>query len=160
MNIKKILSIVLLILWMFTIFSFSNQQGTGSSSLSKNVASFIIDIFDIKNELSQQEKENVIEKIEPIIRKLAHYAIYIIGGMLIINCAYVYGICNKNAVIYSAIFGIVYAAIDEMHQLFVNGRSGKIQDVIIDSIGILTGITVYIFFRKVVNWAKTLKGGE
>lgn len=160
MNIRKVLSTILVILWMFTIFYFSHQQGTGSSGMSKKVSNIIINIFDINNEMTQEEKEVAVEKIEPVIRKLAHYAIYIVGGILIINCAHAYGVHSKNAIIYSAIFGVAYAVSDEVHQLFINGRSGRIEDVIIDSIGIFTGITVYLFMKQVVDWAKAIKGGE
>lgn len=160
MNIRKVLSTILVILWMLTIFYFSHQQGTGSSGMSKKVSNIIINIYDINDEMTQEEKETEVEKIEPVIRKLAHYAIYIVGGILIINYACVYGVNNKKAIVYTAIFGMIYAASDEIHQLFVNGRSGRIEDVIIDSIGIFTGITVYLFMKQVVDWAKALKGGE
>lgn len=159
MKIKKIISVILLILWIYMVFNFSNQKGSGSSNLSKKVSGTIIDILDINNKISQEEKEEKIKTIEPVIRKLAHYAIYILGGILIINCMHVYEIYNKKEIIYSAIIGIVYAISDEIHQLFINGRSGKIEDVIIDTIGILTGITIYLLIRQLINWAKTLKGG-
>ena len=37
-----------------------------------------------------------------------------------------------------------FAALDEFHQLFVEGRAGSLKDVLIDSCGSLTGI---IFVR-------------
>ena len=65
--------------------------------------------------------------------------------------------------LYSACIGIIYAITDEIHQLFIVGRSGSIIDVLIDSIGIFTGISIFLFINKIViyirNWAK-LKGGE
>ena len=39
-----------------------------------------------------------------------------------------------------------YAALDEIHQLFVPNRSGQVRDVLIDSVGILIGI---ILFRTI-----------
>ena len=45
---------------------------------------------------------------------------------------------------------VFYAAIDEIHQLFVPDRAGRVVDVFIDSIGILIGIAI---FRKIYGAA-------
>ena len=36
----------------------------------------------------------------------------------------------------------VYAATDELHQMFVQGRSCEVRDILIDSLGALTGILI------------------
>lgn len=151
MNIKKIISTILVILWMLIVFYFSHQQGTGSSSTSKKVSTIIVNIFDIKHEMQTEQKNELIEKIEPYIRKLAHFTIYAVGGILIINCMYVYGEKYKKTVLSASGIGIFYAITDEIHQLFVNGRSGKVTDVIIDSIGIFTGIVAYLIILKIIK---------
>ena len=151
MNIKKIMSTILVIIWMFTIFYFSHQQGTGSSSTSKKVSMTIVNIFDIKNEMQDEEKQEIVEKIEPVIRKLAHFGLYMIGGILLINCTYTYKTNIKTASINASIIGVLYSASDEIHQLFVNGRSGKIIDVIIDSLGIFTGIVFYLIIITIIK---------
>lgn len=161
-KLKKILSLVLLITWMITIFVFSHQQGTGSSKTSEKVSEIIINLFDTKKQLSNEEKNELMEIINPIIRKIAHYTIYTLGGILLINCMHMFLLENKKAIIYSAIIGILYAITDEVHQLFVIGRSGRAADVLIDSIGILTGICIFLFINKIAkyikNWAKLKRG--
>ena len=67
MNIRKVLSTVLVIIWMLTIFYFSHQQGTGSSSTSKKVTEAIVNILDIKKEMTEENKEEIVKIIEPII---------------------------------------------------------------------------------------------
>lgn len=163
MNIRKVLSIVLVIIWMLTMFYFSHQQGTGSSSTSKDVSMVIVNILDIKNEMTEEQKEEKVETIEPIIRKLAHYTLYMLGGILIINSVNTYIKEDVKIVIYSAFIGVIYATSDELHQLFVNGRSGKIIDVVIDSIGIFTGIAMFLVVKKILEVIvdrKKIKGGE
>ena len=44
--------------------------------------------------------------------------------------------------------GILYAASDEFHQLFVPGRSGQITDVLIDSGGLLAGILLVVLIKS------------
>lgn len=151
MKIKKTICIMLVIIWMSTMFLFSNQQGTGSSSTSKKVSQIIVNIIDINKQYSDTEKEEIIEVIEPIIRKLAHYTFYAIGGILIANCVYQFCSEEKCVIVVSAIIGIVYATSDEIHQLMIPGRSGSIKDVIIDSIGILTGIAFLLLVREIVK---------
>lgn len=151
MKVKKAICIMLVIIWMSAMFWFSNQQGTGSSSTSKKVSEIIVNIIDIKKQYSDAEKEEIIKVIEPVIRKLAHYMLYAIGGIFITNS--VYQFCNKErrVIVISAIIGIVYAASDEIHQLMVPGRSGNIKDVTIDSIGILTGIALFLLAKEIIK---------
>lgn len=162
MDFKKIMSIILLIAWMTIVFGFSNQQGKDSGNTSKIVATRIIEIIDIQNSLSHEDKEIMVQKIEPVIRKVAHYSIYTLGGILIINCIYTFISTEKRAIVYSAIIGVIYAVSDEIHQLFIANRSGKIADVVIDSLGILTGIAIYLLIKKISELLikKTNKGGE
>lgn len=132
-------------------FGFQNQQGTGSSSTSKKVSEIIVNMIDIKQQYSDAKKEEIIKAVEPVIRKLAHYTFYAIGGILIINC--VYQFCNKEKylILISTIVGITYATSDEIHQLMVPGRSGNIKDVMIDSIGILTGIALFLLIKEITR---------
>ncbi|MCI8352327.1 MAG: VanZ family protein [Clostridia bacterium] len=163
MNIRKVLSTVLVIIWMLTIFYFSHQQGTGSSSTSKKVTEAIVNILDIKKEMTEENKEEIVKIIEPIIRKLAHYTLYMLGGILIINAINAYIKEDIKIIICSSLIGVIYAVSDELHQLFVNGRSGKIIDVVIDSIGIFTGIAMYLVVKKIIEAIvdrKKIKGGE
>ena len=54
-------------------------------------------------------------------------------------------------ILYSIIFGGSYAITDEIHQIWVPGRSGNIFDVGIDTLGVVTGVLIYITFRKILK---------
>ena len=160
-KLKKILSLVLLITWMITIFVFSHQQGTGSSKTSEKVSEFIVNVCDIREQLSNEEKNELIEIINPVIRKVAHLTIYTIGGFLIINLIHIQK--DRKEIFYSGIVGVLYAITDEIHQLFIEGRSGRIEDIIIDSIGIFLGIYIFLFIKEIVRRNKEIvknKKGE
>lgn len=163
MNIKRILSVICVLLWMSIIFSFSNQQGESSGSISKKVSEVIVNIIDIQNKYTDIEKEALIKQIEPLIRKLAHYTFYTVGGILIANC--VYQFCKKENILIgtSTAIGVVYAISDELHQLMIAGRNGNIKDVLIDSLGIVTGIMFFLLvmgmYQKILVERK-IKGGE
>lgn len=51
---------------------------------------------------------------------------------------------KKQKILYSLLFGILYASTDELHQYFVPGRSARLFDVGIDTLGVFTGIIIYL----------------
>ena len=142
----KIIKIILIIAWMGVVFGFSNQGGTKSSNTSRKVTVAVVQAISDK---TIEENESVIEKAEKVVRKLAHYTIYTVGGFLIMNYAYTTNLKSKEKVLYSIAFGAGYAVTDELHQFFMPGRSARAFDVGIDTLGICTGIAVYIMVMKI-----------
>ena len=146
----KILKIILIVAWMLIVFSFSNQGGTKSSNTSRKVTVTVVQIISDK---PIEENEQLIEKVDKVIRKLAHYTIYTIGGFLIMNYAYTTDRSKKEKILYSMAFGAGYAVTDELHQFFVAGRSARIFDIGIDTLGVATGILIYLIIRKIIDIA-------
>lgn len=158
LQIKNI-KIILILIWMIIVFLFSNQQGTDSGNISKTVTIVIQKIFMGNN---IDESVYKFDFFETIIRKLAHFSIYTIGGFLLMN--YFYDIQNenkkiylKNKIFYSIFFGALYAVTDELHQFFVPGRSARIFDVGIDTFGVITGVLIYLVIIKLINFIKKRK---
>lgn len=73
------------------------------------------------------------------------------GGVLVITLFKTYQFSDIKRVIFSLLIGLEYAIIDEIHQLFIDGRSGQVSDVIIDEIGFAIGI---IFVLIIINLFK------
>lgn len=137
----KTLNILLLVLWMLIIFTFSNANSTKSTNTSDKVIDIGINIVDsIRNEKTEN-KELLIEKLTFTVRKIAHFLEYLILGILMYRVVSDY--TNKNVLILSILLCILYATTDEIHQIFINGRDGNIKDVLVDSIGIIIGCLIY-----------------
>lgn len=151
--IKKI-NLILIIIWMITVFSFSNQASTQSSGLSGKLTTKIVNILHITEGCTEEDEKIVISNIEYLIRKMAHYSIYALGGFLIYLEMALYKISFKSKVLFTQLLGSIYAVTDEIHQFFVPGRSARIKDVIIDSCGVFTGIIlaiiVFIIIEKII----------
>lgn len=139
---QKIILIILLIIWMITVFCFSNQQGETSGSTSGKVIKAILKIF------TKDVSEEKIQKLQLPIRKLAHFTIFAIGGVLAIMLLNQYNIPLIQKIIYSQLIITIYAATDEFHQRFIPGRTASIWDVLIDSAGALTAILIISLFIK------------
>jgi VanZ family protein len=58
------------------------------------------------------------------------------------------GIGLKRAALYACFAALVYAISDEIHQLYVPTRSGQVQDVLIDSIGIFSVYWLISLYEK------------
>lgn len=149
---KKIISFIVLILWMIVIFSFSSADANKSTGTSDKVITTMIEIKDkiTNNETPNNEKEIIVKNSSFYIRKIAHITEYLILGFLMFNLLKQYSVTN----IYYAIgLSILYSCTDEFHQLFINGRSGSIRDILIDSIGILIGTYLYklLFIKNKEN---------
>ena len=71
-----------------------------------------------------------------VLRKIAHACEYaVLGALLAARAA-------RRSFRPSAL-GVAYAASDELHQHFVEGRVGAPLDVLIDSVGVAVGILVW-----------------
>ena len=153
-EVLKVINIILVLIWMITVFGFSNQNGTQSTNTSQTVTKVVV-----KPILTEDEKKNktIIKDTEKVIRKLAHYTIYTIGGALILNYAYSTKSSKKKQIIYSVLFGFMYAITDELHQYFISERSARIFDVCIDTLGVITGILIYSVIREHIQTLKKHK---
>ena len=65
------------------------------------------------------------------------------------NYAYATDRKPKEKIIYSILLGAGYAVTDELHQFFVAGRSARIFDVGIDTLGVITGVLIFLVLLKI-----------
>lgn len=143
---KRILFALLVIVWMVTIFCFSNENGETSQGTSDIITNAIINI----NEGLEKNREI----ISFCVRKLAHFSIYFVGGILLFEFYNTFEVADKRVFGMSALTGISYACFDEFHQLFISGRSGQFRDVCIDSTGIIVALIIMIV---IANKCKKIK---
>lgn len=143
-ELLKIISVILVLFWMSTVFYFSSQVADDSSGTSSSVIEFILNLNPNNAKLPIEEKTKLIEDWSPLIRKIAHYSMYALGGLLIAFSLKVRNKNYKSSIILSIIIGGGYSITDEIHQYFVPGRSCEILDMIIDTTGVFTGIIAFL----------------
>lgn len=148
-NTTRIILLILLIGTFYVIFNFSNQEGKESGGLSRKVTTIIVEKILF---ISDDNKEEQVKIMEPIIRKLAHFSIYTITGILLMSLVSTYEIEKMKKIYISMFIGMLYAISDEIHQVFVPERTAKLIDIIIDTMGIALGISIVMiavnFFNK------------
>ena len=140
---------------MLFIFGSSKDTGEESSSLSLTITQKIVDIIEYNKDITKEEYDALVEKLHTPVRKAAHMAEYAILAVLIcipvlinMNIGNIRMISLKQILFIVVIICMLYAATDEIHQLFVSGRTGKAADVLIDTIGAFCGTLVFLCIYK------------
>ena len=151
--------IILAIIWMGVIFMFSAQVSDESKSSSNKVTSAVVNtVISIKKEnISEEKRQKIIEDKTFIVRKTAHFTEYFILGLILILYLQTKEKLATKYIILAIIFCVLYATGDEIHQLFVDGRSCKIMDILIDTCGSSLAILGFTSIYKITTNLKKQK---
>lgn len=92
-----------------------------------------------------------------LTRKSAHVIAYFVLGLIIYSIIKTYRLTSKRTIVLSIILAFLYAVFDEIHQLFVPGRSGEIRDVFIDTAAASVGVCAYYLCNRKYHTRKISK---
>jgi VanZ family protein len=146
------------LIWMSMIF-YASSQPYEKQDLRPTISNYInLEIIEtlfssIVIEYAGEEvsisKLGTAHFIEFFIRKAAHFFVYLGLGFLIYRALSVYLLNNRLTFMTSWLLTILYAISDEIHQGFTPNRSPHFEDVMIDSVGGLIGISLaWFIYRK------------
>lgn len=151
MTVHK-LSWIAVILWLAFIFYLSHQPATESNNLSTGVTEVIV-----------KTVQNIVPKVDfdirsfnHLVRKYAHFIVYLVSGVLVINILRIIGMRGYRSILLALGLCVLYAISDEVHQLFIPGRGAELRDVLIDSAGASVGIGLYLFIGKMMRMLKNI----
>ena len=121
----------------------SNQLSTGISEIVENTVGLVTPdtSFDTIN-------------FNYLVRKGMHFLAYFILGILISISFRRRRLHIIRNLMIALFLCILFAISDEVHQIFVPGRSPGIRDIFIDSVGAMAGITVYLLAVKLIYLKK------
>lgn len=134
-------SLLLVLASASAIVYFSGQSGVESQGLSKGIASWLLE------HINPNYSEKTLNFINFLLRRGAHLTLYFLLGCGLEGALQ----WQKRvpSVAASIIIGVLFASWDEYHQLFSGGRSGRADDVLLDSCGIVSGcITAYLIEKN------------
>ncbi len=150
-----------LVLWMACIFYFSHQRATESGEISMSITYHMAEGWNKTFSLGWQEGtlQQYARMLEHPIRKAAHMTEYAVLACILLGNCMQYPLLSKRPYLWAEVGAGIYAATDEFHQLFIEGRSGEWKDVGIDSVGAFLGLClawialgvwnqIHIKFRK------------
>lgn len=161
----RIVTTLLSVAVMVMIFCFSmetaEQSDQTSGSISREVVRIVHPDYD---KLEPVRQKSIFDTIQHIVRKCAHFTEYMILGFVIRLCLESWFghkmRRNRSLAISGAAVAILYACTDEIHQLSIDGRSGQWTDVLVDSSGVLIGVTLGTLLIKALNGKMQTKKGN
>jgi VanZ family protein len=131
------------LLWMLLIFFLSAQSATESDGLSKGLTKIILAFFDrLVPAFGSGTAIDYLLYLDHFVRKLTHFLLYLVLGALAARALRKNAIIGWKPLVLAVLICALYAMTDEIHQIFVPGRSGQVGDVIIDSMGGLVGVAL------------------
>ena len=150
---KRFLYMIPVIIWMIFIFYMSGKTGQESSGQSGKISLFITNLLEKVRQDPAQEMQNLQDILELVIRKAAHMTEYAI--LFLLSYLATVKISMSQSRFYNrsiaVLISLLYACSDEMHQLLVPGRSGRMIDVGIDMAGVLI-VLICMILSKNTKW--------
>jgi VanZ family protein len=153
-NKRKFVFAVLTAAVMVCIFLFSCETADESSDTSGIIVNLILNIFyrNFEN-MTLAEQTEIMSQISHIIRKTAHFTIYAALGFFSSFTVGQRKLFSKGS-LGVVLFCFIYAVSDEIHQYFVPGRSCMFADMLIDTCGGITGMTISFLIMKIFRNGK------
>ena len=140
MNKKLATGYALMAAWMAVIFVLSSEGHDTSSGRSDAIVHTL---------QSAGLGFAPVDVLTFITRKAAHTVAYSLLGILAYRAVQQHGLPAKRVAMIAMAIVVLYAISDEVHQLFVPGRSGEPRDVLIDSTAGAAGVIAsYFIYRK------------
>ena len=134
---KRRLSLIPPILIMVVVFVLSSFGADGSNAQSGFIVNIITSVLPAASNL---------DILTTLVRKSAHFIEYTLLGFFTARAFDKYG---KNPFLAIPV-GIVYSITDEIHQIFVPGRSCEITDILIDSAGVTLGALIFSLKKRII----------
>ncbi len=133
---------------MIAIFSFSAETADNSQKTSESFTERVLSVFHAFGGLPPEKKTQIIKGIQSVVRKLAHFSIYALLGTFMYLSFFV---LELKKPLFAFACCVLYAISDELHQMFIPGRSCELRDMCIDSLGALLGVTFVMLIIMLVK---------
>lgn len=125
------------------IFFFSSQNKEESDDLGLTIIEPPLTFFkpDYPT-MPPVQKQSLLEAVTFVVRKMAHFSEFgLLGFCLMAHLRLVrWERPMRGTGLMAWVIAALYAGTDELHQMFVSGRSPELRDVCIDSAGALCGV--------------------
>ena len=147
---------ILILANMTAIFLFSAQSGEESGKTSGEVSKVVAEIT-VKDFTSKPpvEQEQIVQKINLPLRKIAHMTEFGSLGALILLFLLTWKGSLLPRYLLALVSTFLYACTDELHQMLSDNRGPQFRDVLIDLSGALIACTVILLIGL---WIKHRKG--
>lgn len=153
-HVIRYILIICIIVLCCKIFALSSQDGGVSAGTSRQFTEILL------KTLGLECNDRTIEIINPVIRKVAHFSVYMLLGFLTMCTCETFKWQRVYKFDFSTMFAFVFACSDELHQRLVPGRSGEFADVCIDTVGAMLGVLIVLAIALICVQIKKKKASK
>lgn len=151
-NARNLIFGILAIVMMLSIFIFSSMPGDISGAQSSFITELLADILHASN------RDLFIARYDYFVRKCAHMTEYAVLASLIFGALYGKDRDQRKYILFPVIICFLYALTDELHQVFVPGRSGNIFDVGVDTVGAAAMMLLILSLEMIIERRRKREG--
>lgn len=156
-----ILSLLPVLSVMAVIFYFSSQTAEASTVTSGGFVEVVMGYINkIFGEISSDAYTGIENTVTFIVRKAAHFLEFAALGFF--AELHLRTWLNKKTWLFSAVFSVIYACSDEIHQHFVSERAPRFLDVCVDSAGAfcaVAAVCIIVFIARKIQIKRGIKNG-
>ena len=153
---KKYLAWIPALVIMTAIFWFSAQPADVSTEMSDSVTRALLwtaEAVGLTDRLSPEQVHDLCGLLATPGRKAAHITEFAVLHLTVLFALFQWELPWKKWLKAALAVTVAYACTDELHQLFVPGRSGQLKDVLIDGCGAVIGALIiwgisYLIHKK------------
>ena len=153
-HVIRYILIICIIVLCCKIFALSSQDGGVSAGTSRQFTEILL------KTLGLECNDRTIEIINPVIRKVAHFSVYMLLGFLTMCTCETFKWQRVYKFDFSTMFAFVFACSDELHQRLVPGRSGEFADVCLDTVGAMLGVLIVLAIALICVQIKKKKASK
>ena len=153
-HVIRYILIICIIVLCCKIFALSSQDGGVSAVTSRQFTEILL------KTLGLECNDRTIEIINPVIRKVAHFSVYMLLGFLTMCTCETFKWQRVYKFDFSTMFAFVFACSDELHQRLVPGRSGEFADVCLDTVGAMLGVLIVLAIALICVQIKKKKASK
>jgi len=132
------LKLLLLVVWIWVIFSFSSHDATVSSELSGSVLNTVVGLIEIFEPDFSNRFD--LSGFHRFLRSGAHFYLYFFLGVFSFNAFHIFFKDWFRLSVDAILFSLVVGIFDEIYQSFIPGRAMMLEDILIDGLGAFFGV--------------------
>ncbi len=142
-NLRIIVRWILFLSWLGVAVFLSGQPGNGSGLISNNVAKTVVKILSVFG-----YKLKSYSKFHSDVREFAHFFLHFMLALFAYRAFSVVVSRFRIALFVSLLFSCITAFMDELFQLFAQGRVFELTDLRLNLFGVMAGTLISLLITR------------
>ena len=133
---------------LILIIMFSGMNSSDSNNKSKEIVKNSIIIVDkvFNLDMNDTDVNRLTIKLNYPFRKICHFSEYFLLGLFVLLSLRLSNVSVNKCIIITIVFCLFFSISDEIHQMYIEGRSPLILDCFIDTMG--SSLLCFIYYLR------------